>query len=55
MLYPLQIPVLKSEGGGLAEGNMQVGGEASQKQTALLLLLNHWYVSCSLKPGKGHY
>lgn len=35
MFYPLQLAVLKSEGGDLAEGNMQVGGEHSQKQIIL--------------------
>lgn len=52
MLYPLQTSVLKSEGGGLAEGNTQVGGEPSQKQTTLLSLLNQQHGSCSLNQGK---
>lgn len=55
MLYPLQTSVLKSEGGGLAEGNTQVGGEPSQKQTTLLSLLNQQHGSCSLEPRKGRY
>lgn len=36
MFDPLQLAVLKSGGGGLVEGNMQVGGEPSQKQITLL-------------------
>ena len=36
MLYPPRLAVLKSEGGGLAEGNMQVGGEPPEKQIILL-------------------
>lgn len=50
MFYPLQLPVLKCEGGSLAERNMQVGGEPAQQQ----IILNHWYGSCSLQLIKGH-
>lgn len=42
MFYPLHLAVLKSEGGGLAEGNMQVGGEPSQKQVILLFDTESW-------------
>lgn len=48
MLYPLQLAVLKSEGGGLVEGNMQVGGEPSQKQ--IVLLCNPESLICKLLP-----
>lgn len=46
MFYPLQLAVSKSEGGGLAEGNMQVGGEPSQKQ--IILLFDTELLGCKL-------
>lgn len=55
MFHPLQLAVLKSEGGGLEEGITQVGGEPSQKP--IILLFNPEsliYVSCFLKLIKGH-
>ena len=48
MFYPLQLAVLKSEGGGLVEENMQVGGEPSQKQ--IVLLCNPESLICKLLP-----